>query len=110
VNKKDTFARLRFVTTAGSVKAIDDYDKLHEANCACFERARKDFYQGVVRDPRRVSECSSTSSGEICSRESAFHVLTGTPRTTPVRAGTGKTLLVVPPSRRRTAGRIPRPA
>lgn len=50
VRKRETFARIRFIQAEGFSKVLDDYGRLHTANCKWFEEEANAFYDGIVKD------------------------------------------------------------
>ena len=54
VRKRDVFARVRFVRASAFVAALEDYGRLHQANCKWFGLECTAFYSGVLEDWKRV--------------------------------------------------------
>jgi hypothetical protein len=55
IKRRETFSRIHFVAYSGLKKKIDDYDRLHKANCKRFDEAIATFYDGILKDHKRVS-------------------------------------------------------
>ncbi len=53
VQKKETFARVHFVRLNGLDAVLEDYDRLHKANCDFFNTRIETFYQNAISDWRR---------------------------------------------------------
>ncbi|WP_437285623.1 hypothetical protein [Sorangium sp. So ce406] len=50
INKRQTFSRIQFLTAGKFPALIDDYKKLHDANCAIFAEAHDQFYENIFED------------------------------------------------------------
>jgi hypothetical protein len=54
VSKKEMFSRIRFIQADHFGKCLDDYARLHSANCQWFLGQRANFYSEAVKDGQRV--------------------------------------------------------
>lgn len=54
VRKRETFSRIRFVKASSFAAKLEDYGRLHQANCRWFSEECKDFYDGLVKDWKRT--------------------------------------------------------
>ncbi len=53
VRKRDVFARVRFVRAAAFSTTLEDYGRLHQANCSWFDGQFSSFYAGILEDWKR---------------------------------------------------------
>ena len=53
IKKKETFSRIRFLSFKKLKDKIDDYTRLHEANCSWFNEAIDIFYDQILSDYTR---------------------------------------------------------
>ncbi len=70
IRKREVFARVRFLRASAFVSALDDYGRLHQANCKWFANECGEFYSGVLKDWRRVDALLDEFSKKI-------HVIVG---------------------------------
>lgn len=54
VSKKESFSRIRFITSKSFFPALDDYVKLHSANVIWFAEEHSEFYENIMEDAVRV--------------------------------------------------------
>lgn len=54
INKRETFARIHFVRSDKFETALEDYGRLHSANCDIFSKSYDEFYEGVLSDTKRT--------------------------------------------------------
>lgn len=54
VSKRESFSRIRFITSRAFPAALDDYARLHVANLEWFSAEQSSFYKEIVRDSDRV--------------------------------------------------------
>ncbi|HEX7722462.1 MAG TPA: hypothetical protein VF397_09905 [Pyrinomonadaceae bacterium] len=54
INKRETFARIHFVRSDKFETALEDYGRLHSANCDIFSKNCDEFYDGVLSDTKRT--------------------------------------------------------
>jgi hypothetical protein len=55
IKKRETFSRIRFIAYSSFKKKLDDYDRLHKANCKWFSSTIDSFYDEILKDPKRAS-------------------------------------------------------
>lgn len=55
VRKHETFSRIRFVTAKAFGATLQDYGRLHVANCTWFGKECDSFYSGLLDDPKRIA-------------------------------------------------------
>jgi len=55
INKKECFARVRFINASHFKDALVDYSRLHDANCRWFDRAFNNFFDGIAMDWKRMN-------------------------------------------------------
>jgi len=55
IKKRDTVARIHFVTLGEFSAVLEDYSRLHLANGTIFAEDKGSFYDGVLCDPDRVA-------------------------------------------------------
>jgi hypothetical protein len=55
IRKKETVSRIRFINADKFESYLEDYDKLHKANCSWFSASIDDFYKDIVKNGDRVS-------------------------------------------------------
>lgn len=60
VARRESFSRIRFITSPSFVAALDDYGRLHAANAKWFETEHSAFYTDIMKDPSRVSVLTKT--------------------------------------------------
>jgi hypothetical protein len=53
VKKKETFSRIRFLRSVVFAKALEDYERLHEANTTWFGELCDEFFEGLFGSFRR---------------------------------------------------------
>jgi hypothetical protein len=53
VAKRESFSRIRFITSPSFAAALDDYGRLHVANAKWFAAEHAAFYAGIMKDPAR---------------------------------------------------------
>jgi len=54
VRKRETFSRIRFIRASAFSSALQDYSRLHQANCQWFGGECDAFYSGLVKDYKRT--------------------------------------------------------
>lgn len=54
VSKRESFSRIRFITSQAFPSALDDYAKLHVANVKWFSSEQSAFYKDIMKDSDRV--------------------------------------------------------
>jgi hypothetical protein len=54
VSKRESFSRVRFLTSSSFAAALDDYGRLHAANAKWFAAEHSSFYAGILEDPTRT--------------------------------------------------------
>jgi hypothetical protein len=54
VRKREVFARVRFIRSRAFSYALEDYDRLHQANCKWFGAECDTFYSDILEDLRRT--------------------------------------------------------
>ena len=54
VRKRETFSRIRFITANAFSTVLEDYSRLHSANCKWFAEELDAFYDGLVQDWNRA--------------------------------------------------------
>jgi hypothetical protein len=54
VSKRESFSRIRFITSQAFPSALDDYARLHAANVQWFSSEQSAFYKDIMKDPARV--------------------------------------------------------
>lgn len=54
VSKRESFSRIRFITSQAFPSALDDYARLHTANVKWFSAEQSLFYKDIMKDPDRV--------------------------------------------------------
>ncbi|MDD5304083.1 MAG: hypothetical protein PHS14_13360 [Elusimicrobia bacterium] len=54
VHKRETFSRIRFVKAEAFSSTLQDYSRLHEANCQWFSSECDSFYSGIMRNWERA--------------------------------------------------------
>jgi hypothetical protein len=54
VHRKETFSRVRFIKAAAFGRLLDDYSRLHAANCSWLAKQNDSFYEGIMGDSQRV--------------------------------------------------------
>jgi hypothetical protein len=54
IRKRETFSRIRFITANAFSTVLEDYGRLHAANCKWFSEELDTFYDGLVEDRNRV--------------------------------------------------------
>lgn len=54
VRKRDVFARIRFLRAGSFASALDDYSRLHEANCKWFASECQSFYGAILENRERT--------------------------------------------------------
>lgn len=54
IRKRDVFARVRFVRSRAFKTTLEDYARLHRANCTWFGTECDAFYSGILEDWKRV--------------------------------------------------------
>ena len=58
VAKRESFSRIRFLTSSSFAGALEDYGRLHGANVQWFEAEHRAFYLDIVKDVRAEVEVS----------------------------------------------------
>ncbi|GGE82145.1 hypothetical protein [Massilia psychrophila] len=54
VRKRETFSRIRFIRADRFKSVLEDYGRLHTANCTWFAEETDSFYDGLVKDSKRT--------------------------------------------------------
>ncbi|MDP1550238.1 MAG: hypothetical protein Q8L97_08780 [Nitrosomonas sp.] len=54
IKKKESFSRVRFLTAASFNTSLEDYNRLHAANCQWFERTYNNFFDEAIKDWKRT--------------------------------------------------------
>ena len=54
IKKKESFSRVRFLTASHFNTSLEDYNRLHAANCQWFERTYNNFFDEAVKDWKRT--------------------------------------------------------
>lgn len=54
IRKSESFSRIRFVNASHFKATLVDYDRLHNANCKWFDKTYNRFYDGVIKDSKRI--------------------------------------------------------
>ena len=54
INNEQTFARVHFMHSSVFQKALKEYDRLHEANCAIFAEDHNEFFRDAIKDHGRI--------------------------------------------------------
>ncbi len=65
IKKRETFSRIRFISAACFEKKLEDYGRLHKANCSWFNDAINNFYKDVLKDYRRYSVLIEEFRGRV---------------------------------------------
>ena len=68
INKQPISARIHFVHSNMFEGVLEEYNKLHTANCSLFARDYKDFYVGVIKDFNRRQVFREEIKTDIFSR------------------------------------------
>jgi len=55
VRKRETFSRIRFITAGAFASTLQDYERLHQANCKWFGTECDAFYADLVKDEKRIA-------------------------------------------------------
>ncbi|WP_208511960.1 hypothetical protein [Variovorax paradoxus] len=55
VQKRQSFSRIHFVKSNVFKRILDDYNRLHTANCTTFLRIEEFFYENAVEDSEKVA-------------------------------------------------------
>lgn len=53
IRKREVFARVRFIRAGAFAAELEDYGRLHQANCKWFASECETFYSGILQDSRR---------------------------------------------------------
>jgi hypothetical protein len=53
IKKKESFSRVRFLKASNFVDALDDYNRLHVANCKWFDQTYNHFFEMAIKDWQR---------------------------------------------------------
>lgn len=54
IRKREVFARVRFVRASAFASELEDYGRLHQANCKWFASECDTFYSGILQDWHRA--------------------------------------------------------
>lgn len=54
LKRKQSFSKIRFLHASVFDSALDNYDKLHEANTVWYGKTCDEFYKGIEKDPERI--------------------------------------------------------
>ena len=54
VSKRESFSRIRFITSQAFGSALEDYARLHAANVKWFSSEKDAFYRNIVKDTSKV--------------------------------------------------------
>ena len=65
IGKRETFARIRFVTAEAFPELLPDYSRLHKANLAWFADKYDGFFEGAVENTAKVDVLLSQFQREI---------------------------------------------
>lgn len=65
VRKRETFSRIRFIKAGAFSSALQDYGRLHLANCAWFGSECDAFYADLVKDWKRVEVLAEDFKSKI---------------------------------------------
>ncbi len=65
VSKRESFSRIRFITSNAFMSALDDYARLHTANVKWFSAEHSAFYMNVMQDSARVRALSKLFYAKI---------------------------------------------
>jgi hypothetical protein len=55
INKREAVSRIRFIKADKFEGMLPEYDKLHSTNCQWFDTEYDDFYNDVIKNPKRVA-------------------------------------------------------
>lgn len=55
IKKSESFSRIRFVAASRFKEKLNDYGRLHEANCKWFDNTLNAFYDEILKDYKRVN-------------------------------------------------------
>ena len=65
VSKRESFSRIRFITSPAFPSVLDDYARLHAANVKWFSAEQSAFYKDIMKDPDRVRALSKSFHAKI---------------------------------------------
>jgi len=65
VSKRESFSRIRFITSQAFPSALDDYARLHVANVKWFSAEQSAFYKDIMKDSDRVQALSKLFYAKI---------------------------------------------
>lgn len=65
VSKRESFSRIRFITSQAFASTLDDYSRLHAANVNWFSTEQSEFYREIMKDPDRVQALSKQFYAKI---------------------------------------------
>ncbi|WP_143074082.1 hypothetical protein [Roseateles sp. YR242] len=65
VSKRESFSRIRFITSKAFRSALDDYGKLHSANVKWFGGQQTAFYEDIIKDHDRIRSLSKAFNAQI---------------------------------------------
>ena len=65
VSKRESFSRIRFITSQAFASALDDYARVHVANLKWFSAEQSAFYQDIMKDSDRVRALSKLFYAKI---------------------------------------------
>jgi hypothetical protein len=65
INKRETFARIHFVRSDKFETALEDYGRLHAANCTIFSKLCDEFYLDVFSETKRTQVFLEEFESEI---------------------------------------------
>jgi hypothetical protein len=68
IQKQETFARIHFVKASDLGELLDDYGRLHNANCNLTSSLCSDFYAGIIADWKRTAVLLEQFRKEMGSR------------------------------------------
>lgn len=54
IKKSETFSRIRFIVSSCFAEKLEDYGRLHDANCKWFENSINYFYKDILEDFNRT--------------------------------------------------------
>jgi hypothetical protein len=55
IKKSESFSRIRFVSASSFKEKLNDYGRLHDANCKWFDNTLNAFYEEILKDSKRVN-------------------------------------------------------
>lgn len=65
VSKRESFSRIRFITSQAFPLVLDDYARLHAANVKWFSAEQSMFYKDIMKDPVRVKSLQTPFYAKI---------------------------------------------